>query len=206
MFRFFRNLFTKWKRRKFSALPESIDLYSPEERLLYGYWNGNRYVFQDPMVLYKRVMEVGPELSIDIQVANSPIKGNIEASKKLMDKIRKIFDIEPYDPAKPNNSGLTEIGLSGLLTHFLTYSDIVKKNVLGSPPPQTISVPTASPAPSAQEESPPTPPTSDTTSTEETPNTDTPTPPPSEQESPSDSLSPPLIILGPTQMERETPS
>lgn len=204
MFGFLKKLLTR--RGDGNPLKQTHDLYSPAECLLYGYWNGHKYVFQDPLVLYKRVMEIGPELSINIQVANTPIKGNIEASNSLMAQIRKVFDIEPYDKEKPDASGLTEIGLTNLLGHFLTYCDEIKKNILPSAIPPTISEATASPISSAPEESQATPPSSGTTSIANAPSTETPTPPPSASVPPSDSSSPPLIILGPTQMERETPS
>lgn len=199
MFGFLRRLFGKKKTQRF-------DLYAEEETLLYCYWNGNRYIFQDPMVLYKRAMEVGPELSVNIQVARTPIKGNIEASNALLAQIRKIFDIPPYDPDKPGESGLTEVALTKLLAHFLTYCDIIKKNILEPLTPQPTSEVTALPTTSATAADQITSPTSATISTEESPSSAMPTVPPSVSESPSDSSNPPLIILGPTQMERETPS
>lgn len=183
-----------------------VDLFQPIERKLYGYWNGKKTVWQDPLVLYKRIMEIGPDISIDIRVANSSMEGNIKASNSLMKNIRGIFDIETYSIDNPTSSGLTEAELTALLTHFLTYCEDVKKNAPSMPMSQQILVPSVPSSQPVKEPAPVTTSTSDIISTEEEKCIETPTPLPSESESPSDSSNRPLIILGPTQMERETPS
>jgi hypothetical protein len=196
----------QWLLRKVGVLPTpGVDLYRPKERKLYGYWNGYKTIWEDPMVLYKRLIEVGPELSVDIKVANTTMKGNIEASQAVVDKIRVIFDVKPYDKEKPHQSGLTEIQLTDLLGHFMMYCDHVKKNSLGQQTPQETSPPSAPPSTSAATENQDTKPTLDSTSTDEKSSIDKPTPSPSVSESPSDSSNQDLIILGPTQTERAKP-
>lgn len=100
------------------------DVYRPRQRLIYRYWNGTRTIQADPMVLFKRVMEVGPSLSIDIKVSTSPSKDAQTAHAGVMDKIRGIFSVGTFD-----KGGLTDLETAGLLDHFLTYCDRLKKNM-----------------------------------------------------------------------------
>ena len=114
MFQFLRSLFRRQDR---------FDLYKPSERMIYQFWNGKQVVLDDPMLLYKRMMDVGPELSINIKVANSPMKGAGEAHSKMLEQIRSIFQVEPLAAG-----GLTEYETVSLLDHFLLYCATVKKN------------------------------------------------------------------------------
>lgn len=201
-----RKLF-RWLLTFFKILPKpGIDLFRPEERLLYGYWNGSTTIWADPLVLYKKLMEIGPEISINIKVANSPMQGNIEASNSLAKQIRSIFNIAPFDPSNKTSNGLTESELIALLGHFLNYSEDVKKKLAGYVTVPTTSQDSASSSQSAPKQNPPTTTTSDSNSIEKDKSTETPIAPPSESVQPSDSSIPPLIILGPTQMEKVTHS
>ncbi len=196
----------QWLLRTLGILPTpGKDLYRPSEKKLYGYWDGGKTVWQDPMVLYKKLMEVGPELSIDIKVANSPMKGNIEASNSLVEKIRKIFNLPLYDVNNPRYSGLTETQLTELLGHFLLYCEDVKKNIAISPTSPPTGEASAPPTTSAAMEDPATKSTLASNSTEEKPSTDTPTPSPTALESPSAPSNPDLIILGVSPMEKVKP-
>ena len=102
---------------------ESIDVYRPEERLLYSYWNGTELVRCDPIQLYKRMMAKGPELSIDIKVAQSKSKDAVKAHDSMIKTIREIFSLKPME-----EGGLSEIETIELLDHFMRFSDIIKKN------------------------------------------------------------------------------
>jgi hypothetical protein len=200
----------QWLLRKVGVLPSpGIDLYRPKERKLYGYWNGYKTIWEDPMVLWKRFMDVGPELSADIRasnfVLNNNYKASIEASDNIIDKIRSIFDVKPYDKENPCQSGLTEIQLTDLLGHFMMYCDYIKKNGQENPPPMPTGEPTPSPSNLPTEGNPAMKLDSVSTSTEELPSIDKPTLSPSVSESPSDSSNQDLIILGPTQTERAKP-
>lgn len=196
-----------WLLRKCGILPTpGAGLYRPAERKLYGYWNGHKTIWEDPLVLYKKLMEVGPELSVDIKVANSSMKGNIEASNNMVEKIRTIFDIEPYDKNNPRSSGLTQIQLADLLGHFMSYCEDIKKNSVGSPTSPPTSEPSAPSSIASEEKDQPTKSALDSTSTEKESSTEKPTPSPSASGLPSDLSSQDLIILGPSQTARAKPN
>lgn len=114
---------------KWFAKREQMDLYSPRERFIYRYLDGKTEVAADPAVLYRRMMDVGPELSADITVGQSPSKRWREAQENGIRKIRGIFSVKPFE-----EGGLTEGELYGLLDHFIQYCETVKKN---SPPSPT---------------------------------------------------------------------
>ena len=97
--------------------------YSVNERLIYQYFDGTKVVRADPLILFKKVMNVGLELSVDMKVANSPMKSAGESYTKAVGKIRSLFAIKPFE-----EGGLTEVESFGLLNHFLDYCEQVKKN------------------------------------------------------------------------------
>lgn len=134
------------------------------------------------MALHKRVMDVGPELSIDMKVAHSGMRGSKEAHDKMVQKIRGVFSLKRYE-----DGGLTEGECIELLDHFLYYEDTQKKISNPSPTsPETTS-------PSSPSSSGGSPPTSSSTafgSTGGGSSTSTPPPSPSAPESPSEELTP----------------
>lgn len=113
MFGWFFKLFQK----------EDVDYYKPKERLLYKYFDGQKKVLADPMVLYRRMVEKGTELSLDMQVADSMSKDRFKARIAVIKKINDIFSIKGQ-----NEGGLTEAESEGLLTHFINWCDDLKKN------------------------------------------------------------------------------
>lgn len=170
----------KWFSRSPSPAPEgeySFSLYKPYERQIYVYFDGERLVKSDPMVLHKRVMDVGPELSVDMKVAYSEMKGSKDAHDKMVQKIRGIFSIKRYE-----DGGLTERECIELLDHFLYYEDVQKKTWNPPPTPPTATPPSSPPS---SEGGPPTPSSTDSGSTGEGSSTSEPPPSPSGPESPS---------------------
>lgn len=119
-----------WLRKWFGQ--DDFDQYRPRERLIYQYFNGREAVRADPMLLYKKLMEVGPELDIDIKVANSPSKDANKAYESMVAKIRQVFDLKPLA-----DGGLTETETVELLDHFIRYNESIKKKVKTSPTSST---------------------------------------------------------------------
>lgn len=154
------------------ARGDSYDLYRPAERLLYQYFDGKGLVRADPMVLYKRMMERGPELAVDIQVSQSPSKSAGKAYSDMVEKVRQIFSLAPYEAG-----GLTELEAVELLYHFMTYTGMLKKN--SSPSPTSAEATSAVCEPSSAE-NPATPPSSDSGSTADAPSSAPPAPSSSE--------------------------
>lgn len=99
------------------------DFYRPRERTIYRYWDGQRNVAADPMTLYRKVMEVGPELKIDLTVADSPSKDAGEAHMRAVDKLKAIFSVKGLA-----EGGLTEAEMLDLLDHFMSFCEALKKN------------------------------------------------------------------------------
>ncbi len=126
MFNWFVNLFRK----------DDVDYYKPKERLLYKYWDGKKKVQADPMILYRRLMEKGTDLTCDMQVAYSMSKDRFKARVAMIDKIQWIFSIKSLE-----EGGLTETHCEGLLNHFISWCDSLKKNLNPSPTSQTAASP-----------------------------------------------------------------
>lgn len=107
--------------------------YSPRQRMIYRHCVGFTadrepvMVSKDPMVLWRRMSAQGAELNVNMRVAVSPSKGAAECHKKLMAQVRDIFEVKSFE-----EGGLTELELSQLLDHFLTFIAEVKKKAQNS--------------------------------------------------------------------------
>ena len=182
---------------------DRLDIYKPSERLIYSFFDGTRQRRVDPLPLYKRLKEVWPELSADIRVSGSPSKGADEAHRRMVAKCYDVFEVKPFVENGGTSDGLGEVEVLDLLDHFLAYTGGVKKNL--SRPVTSAEETPASTASSPAEES-PIPNTSVSGSTEGVPSTDSPSPSPREQESPSEASHQIWATLRPSQTERERPS
>lgn len=146
------------------------DLFEPRDRMIYKYFDGQQLNRVDPIVLWMKVEEALPEISISIKISNSPSKGAAKAHKDLIHKIQEVFGLKPFD-----QGGLTEAECVGLLNHFMDYTNAIKKkaNRTATSPGET-SPSTAS----SSEGSQPTPNSSDSSSTASVPPTSVPSPSP----------------------------
>ena len=150
----------------FDKFRPKYDLFRPQERFIYRYFDGTKTVAVDPLPVYKRIMAVGPELTVDAKVSRSASKEASKAHDGLISKIRVIFDLKPL-----SDGGLTEIEACTLLDHFLSYCDALKKNI--NPPP-TSPPGTLPPTPPSPVGNPPTLNGSDSGSIAAEPSTDEP--------------------------------
>lgn len=130
MLRLLRWLFGKRK---------TYDIYHPRERMIYHYFDGQKVVHADPLQLERKLMDVGPELSIDMKVAKSISKDAAKAHTEMVKKCREIFNVKSVE-----EGGLTELETVLLLEHYLAYTDEVKKNWS-----RIVTPPTATSAPYA---------------------------------------------------------
>lgn len=128
-----------FRRLYFWLFKDRYDYYHPGERKLYKYFNGKEMVTEDPMVLYKKIMDVGPELDVDWKLAMSISKDARLGHNKLVEKVRKVFAIPPL-----KEGGLTETETVDLLFHFMIYTGMIKKNS------QTVATPATAPSPSTE--------------------------------------------------------
>lgn len=116
--------FWKWLKTFFvSHTADSYDFYHPGQRKIYRYFDGQKEVNVDPLLLYRTMMAVGPELQIDYKVSRSPSKDASKAHEEMLAKLRNIFQVKSL-----NEGGLTESELVDLWDHFLIYTETVKKN------------------------------------------------------------------------------
>jgi hypothetical protein len=156
---------------------ELDDLFAPAERLIYRYYTGTVegqpvYRAIDPLPLYKKLMEKGPELDINLKVSQSASKDAVVCHGKLMDELRRIFDVADYE-----QGGLTDWEVRALFDHFLLFVGRQKK--VGRTDP-TSPGETGSATPTTSPSEPPTAPTSDSGSTESDSSTGPPSPSPKE--------------------------
>jgi hypothetical protein len=139
------------------------NVYRPKEdreRFLYRYWNGEKEVAADPLVLFKQYAEIQGDLAGSIVVARSAMKDSRQEHDKAVLLVRKLFSILPFDPA--TGKGLTETESLDVMDHFLDFLDNVKKN---SSPTPTSATETSETTPSTLDASQPTSNTSDSGST-----------------------------------------
>lgn len=121
---------------------DDLACYHPGERVIYSYFDGEKTVGADPAVLHTRVMDVGPDLDVDIQLSQSPSKDAKLGHQQMLKKIRGIFNVKPWE-----EGGLTETETVNLLNHFLAFCGWVKKNTSGpATSPGTTSHSSASPS------------------------------------------------------------
>jgi hypothetical protein len=128
------------------------DLFLPAARLIYRYYTGTRegkpqIRAVDPLPLYKRIMDKGPSIAINLKSSDSASKYALPAHQELIRDLQSIFEVPPYE-----EGGLTEGELRALLDHFLTFVNGLKKN---GPTPATSQGATGSGTrPTAPEEAP----------------------------------------------------
>lgn len=106
---------------------EEFGVYHPKERMIYKYWNGQKLVEADPLLLVKKMMDVAPSLSAASKVAKSPSKDAPAAQEEMIGYIRGIFSVDPYE-----QGGLTRSELVNLIDHFSVYCEEIKKKVNAS--------------------------------------------------------------------------
>lgn len=163
--------------RKEESIPVGGVMYRPKDRMIFGYYDGEKEVLADPMILYKRIMDIGTELSVEMKVMRSKSKGARAAHDSAVAKLRKVFDVKSLE-----DGGLTEVECLELFDVFINYCDLVKKN---SSPTPTSATETSASTRSTSEEIPPTSNISDSGSTKEESSTAMPTQPTSEPVLPS---------------------
>lgn len=162
MFQWLRRFWTPTTpAAQLQTAPDTLDLWEPQQREIYHYFDGQKVRNADPMPLFRRMKDVSTDLEIEFKVARSGMKGADEHYQKAVQRIRGIFDVKPLE-----EGGLTEIECVELFTHFWNYSGGVKKNL---PPPSTPSPGTSDDTPPSTGPAPvpasPTPPSSDSGST-----------------------------------------
>lgn len=112
------------------------DLWSPRERILFRYFNGEKQVLGDPLVLYKRMLARTPKLTSD-----SP-------QEEIVAAVRDVFAIKLQANGVDCAETLTDLEVIALWTQFLAYCESVRPSAVTSPPPQQEATATTSNSPS----------------------------------------------------------
>ena len=122
---------------KSPSVSPSIDLFKPDERLIFSFWDGEKTVNADPMVLNRRLMNKWAELTVDINIATSTLLQHKEVDKarnNIVKASREIFNLKsPPDNSLDCSGMLTEVEAMDLLNRFREYVGDVKKNSSTSP-------------------------------------------------------------------------
>lgn len=176
--------FVNWLHKRMNRLPYmEYDFYSPMERVIYSYFDGQTVVQADPMMLFRKLAVRQQDMALWARVADSQSKDAVMAEDKFLEHVRAIFGVKPFE-----GGGLTVQETKDLLDHFYGYCVLLKKNSSGSSTTAgATSVPTGQPTSVSSAESSPPPPTRNTSpsgSSSEEPSTDSPLPSPSDVVSP----------------------
>lgn len=97
--------------------------FKPKERLIYKYWDGKKDVLADPMVLFRKLLDVLPEMDANRKLASSEHSQSRKGHNEMIRQMRGIFSVQSYE-----EGGLTESETMDLLDHFVDYCNNVKKN------------------------------------------------------------------------------
>lgn len=135
MFGWFKNLFRKESSSKgdASSAPSKGGFFEPKERQIYSYWNGTDVIEADPMTLFRKIMDVGPELAVDVKLADSISKDAAAGFSGMVTKSRTVFGIKSFE-----EGGLTENESVQLLDNFLGWCQEQKKNMNPTPTAATV--------------------------------------------------------------------
>lgn len=100
-------------------------------RLLFRYWNGSRFICEDPFVLFRKLLNTQDfDLSSDlkaVQLIPDP-KIIVRKIEHIARGVREIFQIPDLSAG-----GLSELECVQLLLEFLRWSEALKKNGVTSP-------------------------------------------------------------------------
>ena len=113
-----------WGFVRYLFVRKRTDLYSPTERLIFRYHDGTKIIRADPLELYKKVMDVAPDLDIAIKLANSLHSDAKKGQEEAIATINGIFGLRPLD----QEGGVTGIETMGIYDRFWEFCDSIKKN------------------------------------------------------------------------------
>lgn len=120
-------------------------MFTKKERNIYRFWNGERMVGADPLVI-SRKLTTFPDFDFEtdlklLQLATSEDPELIKQSLKAMDRwaaaARHAFKIKEFELQEDGSEvGLLEDEIAELILDFFTWLGEVKKNTLTTPTPQ----------------------------------------------------------------------
>lgn len=97
-------------------------LFAEHKKRIYRYFDGMILRRTDPLPLHQKLIDVGPELDIDLRLSASLHRDAPKGHVNVLKTIRRVFEINPYE-----EGGLTEAETTGLLNHFLGYVGQLKR-------------------------------------------------------------------------------
>lgn len=100
-------------------------------RLLFRFWNGSRFVSEDPFILFRRLLNTDkfdPDADMKLLEIKTDPKLVVRKMENIAEGVREIFGVQPLD-----RGGLTELECIQLLIQFSGWMDAVKKNGATTP-------------------------------------------------------------------------
>lgn len=100
-------------------------------RLLFRYWDGSRFVSEDPFLLFRRLLNTqafDPDTDLKLLEIKTDPKLVVRKMEHIAEGVREIFGIKDL-----GDGGLTELECIQLLLQFSGWMDNVKKNGVTSP-------------------------------------------------------------------------
>lgn len=139
-----------WLKRLFSRseAPKGVEpapadyAFTAEERSIYYFFDGTRVVRADPIELWRKYSKVAGSLHTAQAVAASPSKDAEEQYDKMVGYIHEIFGTKRL----AQEGGIEDVLAVRLLDHFLSYLDVLKKNMKRSATSPTTTSPATPPS------------------------------------------------------------
>lgn len=91
----------------------------------YKYSNGWTFVRINPLLVFKKLLEVGDELAVDVKVISSQAKEDWKqkSESNIANQVRIAFSVQPLE-----EGGLTNVECGTLLAHFVEWcGDLMKR-------------------------------------------------------------------------------
>src|SRR5438552_3449222 len=107
---------------KWSGREAGSEVWTPEERRIFAFFDGKAVRREDPVVLWKRLMDKATDIGIARRVAASQSKDARQAHTDLVGYIRQVFQVGTLA-----EGGLTDEEAIDLQDAFLGYIDAKKK-------------------------------------------------------------------------------
>lgn len=140
---------------------ERYDLYYPQKRLIFHYFNGTATVPADPMTLYRKLVEQGVDMAKNLHAFHAATneRAALTAHDELVKQVNAAFNLKPFE-----EGGVTSIETLAIWDQFLKFIGWAGGLLPGDagnavpPPAEAASVAQEEPQPNSPPEPQPMPP------------------------------------------------
>lgn len=104
-------------------------MYSPKDRKIYFYHNGERVIAADPLIIARRIADAGAEFQTACGAATGAAgKWTRQAQDEVAKHLRTIFNLKPLTNGEEVIGTLSDDECADLFLHFREFQKGVKKN------------------------------------------------------------------------------